>query len=119
MEDIKEKKIETDSSKEDVVVEENVDDSKIKSLRFDYFDTLFAYSRAAQTSEIGSTGSRIYLSSLAGGIAMYPGEQIKLSFDLEKTPSLFKYSYSLLINDFVLAKINFLLYPSLIYPKIK
>ena len=41
---------EESSSKEDVVVEDNVDDSTIKSLRFDYFDTLFAYSRAAQTS---------------------------------------------------------------------
>ena len=91
---IKEKKTETDSSKEDVVVEENVDDSKIKSLRFDYFDTLFAYSRAAQTSEIGSTGSRIYLSSLPGGISMYPGEQIQLSYDFDPWYALDNYELS-------------------------
>lgn len=80
---IKDKKSESDSSNKDAVVEDKVDDSTIKSLRFDYFDTLFAYSRAAQTSEIGSTGSRIYLSSLPGGISMYPGEQIQLSYDFD------------------------------------
>ena len=79
------------SSKEDVVVEDNVDDSTIKSLRFDYFDTLFAYSRAAQTSEIGSTGSRIYVSSLSNGISMYPGEQIKLSYDFDPWYALDNY----------------------------
>ena len=82
---------EESSSKEDVVVEDNVDDSTIKSLRFDYFDTLFAYSRAAQTSEIGSTGSRIYVSSLSNGISMYPGEQIKLSYDFDPWYALDNY----------------------------
>ena len=82
---------EESSSKEDVIVEENVDDSTIKSLRFDYFDTLFAYSRAAQTSEIGSTGSRIYVSSLSNGISMYPGEQIKLSYDFDPWYALDNY----------------------------
>ena len=80
---IKNKENETDTSNKDVVVEDKVEDSTIKSLRFNYFDTLFAYSRAAQTSEIGSTGSRIFLSSLPGGISMYPGEQIQLSYDFD------------------------------------
>ncbi len=63
-------------------VSDNHEDTTLAKLRFDYFDTLFAYSRAAQTSEIGSTGSRIFLSSL-NGISFYPGEKIKLNFDLD------------------------------------
>ena len=57
-------------------------DSTITSIRFSYFDTLFAYSRAAQTSEIGETGSRIFLNSLSG-ISFYPGEKIKLGYDFD------------------------------------
>lgn len=57
-------------------------DDSIESIRFTYFDTLFAYSRAAQTSEIGSTGSRIYISSL-NGVSFYPGERIQLFHDIE------------------------------------
>lgn len=88
---VKEKVNEDDSSKEDVIVQEGLEDATIKSLRFDYFDTLFAYSRAAQTSEIGETGSRIYLSSLPGGISMYPGEQIQLSYDFDPWYALDNY----------------------------
>ncbi len=58
----------------------NVSDAKIESVNFDYFETLFAYSRSAQTSEIGDTGSRTYVSSLNGGVSFYPGEKIKLSY---------------------------------------
>ena len=96
---IKEKTSESDSSSDDVLVEDNIEDTKIKSLRFDYFDTLFAYSRAAQTSEIGSTGSRIYLSSLPGGISMYPGEQIQLSFDLDPWYAYENYKDKLSFNS--------------------
>lgn len=53
----------------------------IESIRFSYFDTLFAYSRAAQTSEIGKTGDRKFLSSMSG-ISFYPGEKIKLAYDV-------------------------------------
>ncbi len=58
-------------------------DANIKSLRFSYFDTLFAYSRAAQTSKIGQTGDRMYLSAFPGAIAFYPGEKIQLAYDLD------------------------------------
>ena len=61
---------------------ENVNDEKIKEIRFSYFETLFAYSRAAQTSEIGSTGSKIFISSLPS-INFFPGEKIKLYYDLD------------------------------------
>ena len=88
---IKEKTDKETSGRKEQVVENNSNNATIKSLRFDYFDTLFAYSRAAQTSEIGSTGSRIYLSSLSGGISMYPGEQIKLSYDLDPWYALDNY----------------------------
>ena len=67
----------------DETVSEDVNKTKIEEIRFSYFDTLFAYSRAAQTSEIGATGDRKYLSSLPGGVSMYPGESIQLSYDLD------------------------------------
>ena len=56
-------------------------DTKVESIRFSYFDTLFAYSRAAQTSEIGETGSRTFISSLSS-ISFYPGEKIQLFYDI-------------------------------------
>ena len=63
---------------------DDVSEEKIKSIRFTYFDTVFAYSRAAQTSKIGDTGDRIYVSALEGGaISFYPGEQIRLHYDLD------------------------------------
>lgn len=53
------------------------EDAIITDLRFSYFDTVFAYSRAAQTSEIGATGDRNFISAKQT-IRMYPGEKIKL-----------------------------------------
>ena len=50
---------------------------RLQSLKFSRFETLFAYSRAAQTSEIGSTGDVNYVNA-SGGISMYPGEKVKL-----------------------------------------
>ena len=50
---------------------------KIQSLRFSHYKTLFAFSRAAQTSDIGSTGDVNYVNA-GSGIKMYPGEQIQL-----------------------------------------
>ena len=62
----------------------NVDDAYVESIRFSYFDTIFAYSRAAQTSKIGETGDRHYISALeGGGISFYPGEKIQLFYDLD------------------------------------
>lgn len=63
-------------------VADDYNDATIDDVRFSYFDTLFAYSRAAQTSEIGKTGDRKYLSSMSS-ISFYPGEQIRLSYDLD------------------------------------
>lgn len=60
----------------------DIEDAKINSIRFSHFETLFAYSRAAQTSEIGTTGSRNFLSA-TGGISFYPGEKIQLFHDLD------------------------------------
>lgn len=59
-------------------------DATIDSIRFSYFETVFAYSRAAQTSKIGQTGDRTYISSLGGdGVSFYPGEKIQLYYDLD------------------------------------
>lgn len=58
-----------------------IGDSKVDSIRISHFKTLFAYSRAAQTSEIGKTGSTTYLSSLSS-LSFYPGEKIQLFYDI-------------------------------------
>ena len=66
------------------VVVDNVDDAYVESIRFSYFDTIFAYSRAAQTSKIGETGDRHYISAMeGGGISFYPGEKIQLFYDID------------------------------------
>lgn len=65
------------------VVSSDVSSEKIKDIKFSYFDTLFAYSRSAQTSEIGATGGRTFISSLNGGVSFYPGEKIQLAFDFD------------------------------------
>ncbi len=62
---------------------EDVTKENIKSIRFSYFDTLFAHARAGQTSDIGSTGDRIFLTAVNGAISVYPGEQIQLHYDLD------------------------------------
>ena len=59
------------------------DDATLQSLDFVYFDTLFAYKRAAQTSDIGDTGDRKYVSEFNGGVSFYPGEKIKLTYAVE------------------------------------
>ncbi len=64
--------------------DDSAQDAQLKEIRFTYFDTLFAYSRAAQTSEIGSTGSRFYISSLVGNtVSFYPGEKIQLFYEMD------------------------------------
>ncbi len=73
---------EDDTSNKNVVTNDATKE-KITEINFSYFDTLFAYSRAAQTSEIGSTGSREFLTSMNGGISFYPGEKIQLAFDVK------------------------------------
>ncbi len=70
-------------------VTDDYTNATVESMRFSYFDTLFAYSRAAQTSEIGQTDSRMYVSSLPGSgangrvVSLYPGEKIKFEFDFD------------------------------------
>ncbi len=74
-------------------VESNAQDANIKSLRFSHFETLFAYTRAAQTSEIGETGDTMFLSAM-NGISFYPGEQVKLYHDLDPWYVADKYQLS-------------------------
>lgn len=78
----------------------NGDEVTMNDLRFAYFDTVFAYSRAAQTSEIGSTGDRSFISA-KNVISMYPGEKIKLMPYIEPWYSAdnYEYTYSSAIND--------------------
>ena len=75
-----------DDVKISLMSKNDVDDIKtesLKSARFSYFDTKFAYSRGAQTSQIGKTGDRIFVNQYGGAIACYPGEQITLAYDVE------------------------------------
>ncbi len=73
----------TRTAKRSQLEDTTVQEAELKEIRFAYFDTLFAYSRAAQTSEIGSTGSRFYISSLVGNtVSFYPGEKIQLAYEL-------------------------------------
>lgn len=50
---------------------------ELEDVKFMYFDTLFSFDRSAQTSEIGSTGARMYLDK--NSLSFYPAEQIKLT----------------------------------------
>lgn len=83
----------------------NAEDGKIKEIRFSYFDTLFAYSRAAQTSEIGQTGDRKFISAM-NGITFYPGEKIKLFYDLEPWYVADKYNVSYESTNPLVASVN-------------
>ncbi len=70
-------------------------EDKVKKIRFDYFDTQFAYSRAAQTSEIGKTGDRKYINAIEGGdINFYPGEKIKLHYTIDPWYVADRYEYT-------------------------
>ena len=68
----------------------------VESIDFTYFETKFAYSRAGQTSEIFNTGSKVYISSLNGGVSFYPGEKIKLNYDVKPwyVADNYEYEYS-------------------------
>ncbi|MBR4420126.1 MAG: leucine-rich repeat protein, partial [Clostridia bacterium] len=58
------------------------EDATINKIRFSHYETLFAYSRAAQYSDIGETGDTKFLSA-SNGISFYPGEKVKLFYDLD------------------------------------
>lgn len=62
---------------------DDVNQAEIKTVRFSYFDTLYAHARAGQASMIGDTGSRRFVSALGGRLAMYPGEKIKLFYEIQ------------------------------------
>lgn len=71
----------------------SLDDKSIKDIRFSYFETLFAYSRAAQTSLIGSTGDRKFLNAIPD-LSFYPGEKIQLFHDFDPWYCEDKYNLS-------------------------
>ena len=86
-------------------ITDDVTSATMTDLRFSYFDTLFAYSRAAQTSEIGSTGDRMFLSSMSQ-ISFYPGEKVKLAFDLEPWYAKDNYTFSYSSTNETVATVN-------------
>ncbi len=66
----------------------DVNGEALRSLRFAYLEAVHAHARAGQTagldtSNIGTTGSRTFLSSLPGGVSCYPGESFRLYYDLD------------------------------------
>lgn len=72
----------------------DVNDAALKELRFSSFKTLFAFSRAAQTSEIGKTGSTMFISSTSSAVSFYPGEKIQLNYDVEPWYAKDKYTFT-------------------------
>ncbi len=88
----------TDSGKQTTNYVDNIEDAKLKSLRFSYFETLFAYSRAAQTSKIGSTGDRTFIDSISE-LSFYPGEQIQLYYDFNPWYAESKYELTYSSTD--------------------
>lgn len=86
-------------------VENNYNDAKLQELRFSYYDTLFAYSRAAQTSEIGKTGDRRYVSA-SSTIGMYPGEKIRLNYDVLPWYAADNYEFEYSSNNENVAQVN-------------
>lgn len=83
----------------------DIDDAKLSSLRFSYFDTLFAYSRAAQTSKIGATGDRVFVNSLSD-LSFYPGEQIQLHYDMNPWYVEDKYELTYTSSDPNIAEVD-------------
>ena len=69
----------------------STDDQSLKSVRFSYFDTVFAYARAAEYSEIGETGDRRFLSAMPN-LSLYPGESIRLHYDIDPWYAADKYN---------------------------
>lgn len=76
----------------------DVENAKLKNLRFSYFDTKFAYSRAAQTSTIGSTGDRTFIDGISS-LSFYPGEKIKLYYDVNPWYVESKYDFVFTSTD--------------------
>lgn len=85
---------------------EDVNEAAIESIRFTYFETKFAYSRAAQSSQIGSTGSKIYISALNGGLSFYPGESIQLFYDVKPWYTQGNYEYTFASTNDTVAKVD-------------
>ncbi len=81
------------------------EDATLKEIRLSNYDTLFAYSRAAQTSEIGQTGDKRYISA-SNVISMYPGEKIRLNFDVEPWYCKDNYEFTFSSNDTEKAIVN-------------
>ena len=84
----------------------DVTQSTIESIKISYFDTEYAHARAGQQSEIGSTGSRTYTSALpATGtpawptVSVYPGERIRLHYDIKPWYVADKYAISYESNN--------------------
>ncbi|MCH5162769.1 MAG: leucine-rich repeat protein [Clostridiales bacterium] len=76
----------------------DVSQAEIDTLRFSYFETKYAYPRSGDTSMIGDTGSKRFLSAFTGRLEMYPGEKIKLFYEIQpwyvadKYPATYKSS---------------------------
>lgn len=64
----------------------------IKELTFDYFDTLYAHPKSYGVSDIAKTGAIVYTSSVPSP-NMYPGESIKLHYNVSPWYVEDKYSF--------------------------
>lgn len=86
---------------------DDVNDASVESLRFAYFDTVFAYSNAAGTAEIGEIGDRKFVSALDGNtVIMYPGEIVDFTCDLEPWYVQDKYTINFASTNPTVATVN-------------
>lgn len=80
-------------------------DTRIETLRFDTYDTVFAYSRAAQTNEIGKIGNRSFVNATPN-LSFYPGEQIKLHYDFNPWYAEEKYELTYASSNPLVASVD-------------
>ena len=78
----------------------------VDEFRYAYFDTLFAYSRAAGVSDIGITGARNFITSVSGAVKMFPGERIQLGTDIKPWYVASKYPVSFQSGNPDIAKVD-------------
>ncbi len=84
----------------------SIDDATIESLRFVYFDTLYAHAECSDRSIIGKTGDRVFINSLMDGLSFYPGEEIQLFYDFDPWYAQDNYEYTWASSNPLVASVD-------------
>lgn len=78
----------------------------LEELRFSQAETMYAHALAAQTSEIGQTGSMNFISAMNGVIKMYPGERVKLYYEVTPWQCASNYEFTYESTDPSVAEVD-------------